>query len=182
MENFKFLTVLLIAITLQSCFKDDGDPLPTSGENSFSVKLNGEQFVAEDVRKFTSIYYGIKASVHNKNWLLRFSNSSNRTIYVYLHEIEEVGYYAVGADDNLFSDRESSISSILIGNSNLNVLYGTNFELNEKIEITKIQGDSIIIGGFDKITLSNPENPEDKVILTNGKFNINRATLNKNDL
>lgn len=183
MRNFKFLTVLLIAITLQSCFKDDGDPLPTSGENSFSVKLNGRQFVAEDVRKFKNITYGITAYVNNKNWLLTLSNSSDISILISLHEIEEIGYYDVGIDENFFFDNESNISSILIRTGNLNVEYHTIFpELNEKIRITKVQGDSIIIGEFDKITLSDPDNPEKKVILTSGKFNINRTTLNQNEL
>lgn len=183
MINFKFLTVFLIAITFQSCFKDDGDPLPTSGENSFSVKLNGEQFVAEDVWKFTSIYYGITAYVNNKSWLLRFSNSSDRTIIIYLHEVEEVGFYDVGTNDYLFPESETAISSIIVRTGNLDIEYHTNFpELKEKIEITKIEGDSIIIGKFEKITLSDAGNPDKKIILTDGKFNINRATLNKNDL
>lgn len=185
MKNLKILPVLLIVITLQSCFKDD--PLPTTGENSFTVKLNGRQYIAEDLNHFASINYGITALVDDKSWWLRFGNSSYENISIYLHEVKKVGYYAIGANDDLFpdSDSESTISSITITNHTTNSLYYTNLpELNEKIEITKIEGDSLIIGNFEKITLSDPDNPDEIIILTNGKFNINRTTLNfnKNDL
>lgn len=183
MRNLKFWVISFFVITFQSCFKDDGDPLPTSGENSFNARLNGEQFTAEDVWKWPRTYYGINASVHDNNWLLRFSNSSSLIIFISLHKVEEVGYYEVGIDENFFFDHESNISSVLIRTGNVEVKYHTNFpELNEKIEITKIEGDSIIIGEFEKITLSDPDNPNKKVILTNGKFNINRTTLNQIDL
>ena len=185
MGKMKFLAVLLFAITLQSFFKDEGDPLPTSGENSFTAKLNWKQFVAEDVSPAWHNFYGITASEHDKIWLLKFSNSSDLSLYFYLPEVKEAGYYNVGeADDNLsFFDTKDFQPSVLIDNGSGDVIYHTNSPgLNETIEITKIEGDSIIIGEFDKITLSDPDNPDKKVILTDGKFNINLATLNEQDI
>ena len=182
MGKIKFFAVLLLAITLQSCFKEDGDPLPTSGENSFTAKLNGEEYVAEDVTRYGRIYHGITAFVHDKNWLLTFSNSSDIIILISLHKVEEVGHYDVGIDENFFFDRESNISSVSVRTGKVGLEYHTIFpELDEKIEITKIEGDSIIIGEFDKITLSDPDNPDKKIILTEGKFNINLATLNEDE-
>ena len=183
MRNFKPLVVLLLTITLQSCFVDDGDPLPTSGENSFTAKLNGKQFVAEDVTKYGRTYHGITAFVRDKNWLLTFSNSSDPIILISLHKVEEAGNYDVGIDENFFFDGESNISSVSVRTGKVGLEYQTTFpELDERIEVFEIEGDSIIIGEFDKITLSDPDNPEKKVILTDGKFKINLATLNEHDI
>lgn len=180
MKNFKLLIAILLAFTFQSCFKDEADPLPTSGENSFSAKIDGKQFVAEDVTNAWHNFNGIEAFVRDNNWLLTFSNSSDLIIFISLHQVEEVGYYTVGIDENFFFDGESNISSVSVRTGKVGLDYRTIFpELNEMIEVNKIDGDSIIIGGFDKITLSDPDNPEKKVILTDGRFNINLATLNK---
>ena len=112
MANFRFLFILLLASTLQSCFGED--ELPTSGENSFTAKLNGKQFIAEDVDRFASISYGIQASVHDKNWLLTFSNSSDLKILISLHQVEEAGNYDIGTDELFFFDGESTISSVSV--------------------------------------------------------------------
>lgn len=187
MKNPKFLVVLLSAITLQSCFKADGDPLPTSGENSFIALVNGFPFLAEDVFKFTSTYYGITAYENDKTWELTFRNSSRGDIHIYLYKVTEPGNYIVGkADGDLVyfsdSDDESSVSISDETGSAFGVAYFSNSpQNNEIIEITKIQGDSIIVGEFDRITLSSPGNPNDKTILSQGKFNINLSTLNKEE-
>ena len=181
MKDFKFVFLIITLIAFQSCTPDEGTPRPTSGENSFTAKINGEQFIAVDIWKFKRIDHGITAYENGKTWLLSFRNSSKTTIYFYLPDIEGVDYYNVGvADDNLsFFDNRDTQTSVLMANSNSEVIYNSNSpDLNEKITIKEVQGDSIIIGEFEHITLSNPENPEDTIIITEGKFNINRATLN----
>ena len=40
---------------------------------------------------------------------------------------------------------------------------------------------SMYCGEFEKISLTDPENPNKKTTLSDGQFNINRKTLNKRD-
>lgn len=181
MKPLTKIFVFLISIMLPSCSAED--PLPTSGENSFIANLNGEKFVAEDIHKFPSgTKYGLSVYKNEKIWLLTVNNSSALTLYFYLYEITGSGNYMIGeADNNLsFFDNNDNQTSVLIGDGSLNVLFLTKaIDATEYIKITKVQGDSIIVGEFEKITLTDPENPNNKTILTNGKFNINTNTLNQ---
>lgn len=179
MTKFKCLFLLLLAITFQSCSKDD--ELPTSDENSFTVKLNGERFVAEDVDRFLMDNYVFSDNGIDKNRFLTFRNSSDIVLVINLRKLEGIGNYEVGIDESFLSDRESAKSSVAVGTREMGVEYHTySPELNEKIEITEI-GDNFIVGEFDRITLSDPDNPDDTVILTEGRFDINRPTLNSEE-
>lgn len=181
MKPHLIIFILLVSLTLHSCSPED--PLPTSGENSFIAQLNGENYIAEDVHHFPSgTKYGLSAYESENIWLLTVRNKSAQTLYFYLSEITESGDYLIGeADENLsFFDNKDHHTSVLIGDGNLDVSFLTKAAgTKEFITITKVQGDSIILGKFDKITLTDPENPNNTVILRNGKFNINRNTLNQ---
>ncbi len=185
MKPLTKIFLFLISIILQSCSAED--PLPTSGENSFIAKLDGTRFITEDVRKFATTNYGITADVFDNTWLLVFSNSSKRNIYIYIYifKVNETGSYAVGKSDGdlvyyLESDDQTSVSISDGTGSTTGVAFASGLSSTEDfIKITQIEGDSIIIGEFEKITLTDPENPNNSAILTDGKFNINRNTLNK---
>ena len=181
MKPLTKIFVFLIAVMLHSCSAEV--PLPTSGENSFIANLNGEKFVAEDIQIFPSgTKYGLSVYKNEKIWLLTVNNSSGLTLYFYLYEITGSGNYMIGeADNNLsFFDNNDNQTSVLIGDGSLNVLFLTKaIDKTEYIKITEVQGDSIIVGEFEKITLTDPENPNNKTILTDGKFNINTNTLNQ---
>jgi hypothetical protein len=184
MKPLTIIFVFLISIILHSCAAED--PLPTSGENSFITQLNGKRYVAEDIHVFPSgTKYGLSVYKNEKIWLLTVNNSSALTLYFYLYEITGSGDYMIGeADENLsFFDNEDNQTSVLIGDGSLDVLFLTKaIDATEYIKITEVQGDSIIIGEFEKITLTDPENPNNTAILTDGKFNINLNTLNQPEL
>lgn len=185
MKPFELILAFFIATLFQSCSTEA--PLPTSGENSFTTKINGNQFIAEDVRKFATTDYGITAAVFDNTWRLIFSNSSDRNIYIYIYEVNDTGEYLVGKADGdlvyyLESDDETSVSISDGTGSTTGVAFSSTSELTEYISITNLQDDSIIVGEFDKITLTDPDNANNNVILSDGKFNINRNTLNQNEL
>jgi hypothetical protein len=184
MKTLRLLLTFLITVTLNSCSAED--PLPTSGENSFSAKLNGKRFVAEDVTIFPSgTYYGLRTYVRNNSWELTVTNSSRKIIYIYISGVNEPSSYLVkDGDSNVISPNPAETpTSVVIRNSSLDLLFVSSLQNeNEFIKITQIEGDSILIGEFEKITLIDPENPNNKAILTNGKFNINRNTLNQPEL
>jgi hypothetical protein len=82
----------------------------------------------------------------------------------------------------LENDDETSVSISDGTGSTTGVAFTSGLSTIEQfIKITQIEGDSIIIGEFEKISLIDPENPNNTVILTDGKFNINRNTLNQRE-
>ena len=99
MKIIKLLTILFVVLIIKSCTPDDGTPRPTRGENSFSAKINGKQFMAEDVEEFANTTYGISAYENNKTWQLTFRNSSKQDIYFYLYEVDEKKDYLIGQSD-----------------------------------------------------------------------------------
>lgn len=179
----KYLRILFIAfpIILYSCSAED--TIQTNGENSFFAKLGEQKIVAKNIHKFPSgTSYGLKAHIVENSWSIKVKNGSSQNFYIYINEVTERGNYLLKDPDTNFPDQlpNEVPTSVIIGDGSLNVLYLTKgLQSNEYIKITKIQGDSIIIGEFDKITLTDPENSNNKTILTNGKFNINRNTLNQ---
>mgnify|MGYP007006686680 CR=1 FL=1 len=183
MKPLRLLLTFLITVTLNSCSAED--PLPTSGENSFFAKLNGKRYVAENTTSFPArTHYGIEASVYENNWLLTFHNSSNDNIYIYIYKVNDIGIYPLGRSDGdlvyfLESDNETSVSISDGTGSFFGVAFTSGYSSDEEfIKITQLNTTSII-GEFDKITLTDPENPDNKTILTDGKFNINTNTLNQ---
>ena len=187
MKIIKLLTILFVALIIKSCTPDEGSLRPTRGENSFSAKINGKQFMAEDVEEFANTTYGISAYENNKTWQLTFRNSSKLDIYFYLYQVNEEKNYLVGDADGdlvyyLESDDETSVSISDGTGYNTGVAFSSDSSgADQFITITDVQGDSIIIGQFKKLTLSDPKNPNNKTILTDGFFNINRNTLNNRD-
>ncbi|MFN4763657.1 hypothetical protein ACKGJN_11075 [Gillisia sp. Q332] len=182
MKSIKILFIILVSIFLNSC--DSGDPLPTSGENSFVATLNGERFVAENRINFSNggTRYGLQVYVRENSWELSVSNTSGKTIYFYIHNVFEPNLYLIeeGERNIIGPNPAETPTSVVIRNGSLDLLFISDSQIeNEYIRITRVQGDSILIGEFEKITLIDPENPNNKAILREGKFNINIATLNK---
>ncbi len=170
----------LISIILHSCSAED--PLPTSGENSFFTKLNGSPFVAENWEHFPGgTQYGLLVSVRDNSWELTVSNTSGKIIYFYINNVSDPDAYLIEEGvSRLGPNPAETPTSVVIRNRNLDLLFLSVPQPEpEYIRITRVQGDSILIGEFEKITLTDPENPNNSTILTDGKFNINRNTLNQ---
>ncbi|MCM8571143.1 hypothetical protein NE848_17235 [Gramella jeungdoensis] len=180
MKLVKIISILIIFI---SCSKDDGIDLNETGENSFSVKINGKKFIPEDVKLFLNIDYGIKAYTNNNTWHLTFSDSEQKDIHFYIKDVTAGGKYQIGklkGDLNFYTpeDDETAVGIADGSGTVRGVAYGSESGQQQFIEIIEVKGDSILIGQFDQIILQNPNNQNDKVSLTEGKFNINRSTLN----
>jgi hypothetical protein len=172
---------VVFTIILYSCSAED--QLPTNGENSFFARLDGKKFVAEDITTFPSgTYYGLRAYVRNNSWELTITNTSRKIIYIYINSVNEPSsYFIKDGDSNVISPNPADTpTSAVLRNSSLDLLYVSSLKNEDEfIKITKIKGDSILIGKFEKITLIDPDNPNNKTILRDGKFNINLNTLNQ---
>ena len=182
MKTLTIFFVFLLSIILHSCSAED--PLPTSGENSFVASLNGKLFVAEDRIHFSNggTKYGLRAYVRDNSWELSVTNTSGKIIFFYIHNVVEPESYLIEEGERIviMPNPAETPTSVVIRNGSLDLLFISDSQIeNEYIRITRVQGDSILIGEFDKITLTDPENPNNKTILTDGKFNINTNILNQ---
>lgn len=178
--NYK-QSLVLILLLLGSCLKDDVPDYPRTGENSFYTEINGNPYIPENAPKFLITVHGISALENNKIWQLSFSNRSNKDLHIYLRNIDGIGQYRIyELEEDLHSITPSDyVSAIGLTDGSGNFAYGSPPDIEQFIQITKISGDSILIGNFDNIILNNFQDSKDQIILTKGRFNINRSTLNR---
>ena len=179
MKSIKALLIILASIFLHSCSAED--PVPTSGENSFFARLNGGKYIAKNFTHFPSgTTPGLRVSKREGGWYIEVDNRTDKNIYLAINEVEHPGNYLVQKVDLKYPNQKPYIrpTSVIIGDWNSIFYLTKEEENNEYIKITDVQ-DSLIIGEFQKITLRDPENPNKTALLTNGRFHINLATLNK---
>ena len=84
----KLFFLLLISLLISSCEKDD-DLLapPITRENTFSCKINGKIFIAQDHGGFTARDYGISLKITESKWLLMLADGKN-DLYMNLNSTE----------------------------------------------------------------------------------------------
>lgn len=180
MKPLTIIFIFLISIILHSCSTED--PLPTIGENSFVASMDGKRFLAENWVHFPGgTQYGLLAYVRDNSWEISVSNTSGKIIYFYINNVFDPDAYLIEEGvSRLGPNPAETPTSVVIRNRSLDLLFLSVPQPEpEYIRITRVQGDSILIGEFDKITLTDPENPNNKTILTDGKININTNTLNQ---
>lgn len=178
MKSKKAFFIILAAIFFYSCSVED--PLPTSGENSFFTRLNGEKYIPKNFTHFPSgTNYGLQVRKKEGAWEINVDNRTDKNIYILLDSVEQPGNYLIQKVDLEYPNQIPGIrpTSVVIGKSNLILYLTKEEEIPEYIKITEVQ-DSVIIGEFQKITLTDPDNPNNKALLTEGRFHINLATLN----
>lgn len=174
MKSIKTLFIILAGIFFHSCTVEE----PTSGENSFFARVNGEKYIPKTSFHFPApASHGLQVSKEDSTWHIIVNNQTDKRIHVFLNDIEQPGTYLI---ENVELESPTLIprkipTSVIIDESRK--LYPPKEEVGpEYIKITEVQ-DSLIIGEFQKITLTDPENPSKTILLTDGRFNINLATL-----
>lgn len=180
MRSIKTLIIILASIFLHSCTVEN--PLSTSGENSFFARLNGEKYIPKDFTSFPyPTSYGLQAGKEDSIWHIRVDNRTDKKIHIFLNDVEQPGNYLIQNVELEYPHQfpRKRPTSIFIRESIRNFYLPKEEASPEYIKITEVQ-DSLIIGEFQKITLTDPENPNNKVLLTDGRFHINLSTLNKN--
>lgn len=181
MKSIKILFIILASIFLYSCSVEN--PLPTRGENSFFARLNGEKYIPKDYQSFPyPTNHGIAAGKKDSTWIIVVDNRTDQRIYIYLHAVEQSGNYLIQQVEQEYPNQfpREPPTSVFIRESVSTFYFPEEEESPEYIKITDVQ-DSLLIGEFQKITLTDPENPTKKVLLTDGKFHINLTTLNKSN-
>lgn len=173
-----FMALILFPLWgLGGCSKDDAPPI--TQENSFSCKINGELFVPKDYSSFPNSFSGIINYVSDSSdWTFVLSNGEN-TVYLYLHNVTQLGEYVLSESDGDgdFFGEELNLMEVDINN-------GTSYSSHKStinsgvITVIELDMDNRIILKFDEIILSSINN-NGRIVLTDGKLNINRETLNQ---
>lgn len=179
MKSRKVLIVILAAIFSQSCTVREE---PSSGENSFFARLNGEKYVPKTFTHFPAgTMYGLQAYKEEDSWHISIDNRSEKKIHIFLNDIEQPGTYLIQNVEQEYPHQFPGITptSVFIQESVVNFYLPKEETGPEYVEITDVK-DSLIIGEFQKITLTDPEDANKTALLTAGRFHINLVTLNKN--
>ncbi|QED37000.1 hypothetical protein FK178_04425 [Antarcticibacterium arcticum] len=176
MKNYVLILSFLL-LGFYSCNKeDDAFAPPITAENTFSCKIDGELFVPKDHGGFIPLYGYLIEILEDNSWIITLSNGKN-TLYLFIKKINNTGNYEVFASDGdqdflynektgmEFTDNGNNIEYISLNNS-------------ENIEILSYTNGQKLILKFDKIVLGSTTNNA-SIILTDGKLNINKETLNK---
>lgn len=158
-----------------SCSKDDAPSI--TQENSFSCKINGELFVPEDYGGFPNSVSGIIILNDGSDWLFRLSNGG-KTVYIYLHHVTHLGEYVLSESDGDgdFFGEESNLMEVDLSGATSHTTHKSTAN-SGIINVIELDVDKRIILKFDEIVLEDINNPDEKIILTEGKLNINLNTL-----
>ncbi|MEL4306559.1 hypothetical protein [Joostella sp. CR20] len=168
---------LMFFFIVFSCSNDDDTAPPITAENTFSCKINGKLFIPKDHGGFPVIQEGIYSFADNDgSWFFEFGNRS-ADVYIYLVEVNKTGSYTLGLSEGRahFYQKTENLMEVDLDN----VTGSTHISTMQsgEIEVLELEVNKRIVLEFDKITLVNKDDASDKVVLTDGKLNINLETL-----
>lgn len=176
MKNLSFLLIFSL-LGILGCNKSDDTPPapPITAENTFSCKINGELFVPENHGGFID-QYGYQIRIFDKNsWTIILSNDKV-TLYLFLKNIDHEGIYEIsrsdGDNDFLYDENNAVEFRNRVNNSQYNSIN------SGEIEVLNFEEEKSLVLKFNEIQLES-EDSNDTLILTDGKLNINKETLNK---
>lgn len=170
-----YLPIFLFLLSA-SCNNDDNTVPPITEENTFSCKIDGELFVPNDYGGFPITQHGINARISNNNWTIILSNGSI-DIYLYLANLQEVGNYELSLSDGNADFLGETENAAEVDLENITGTSHISTNVSGSIQVLEIEPKQKTVMKFDKITLVDKEKPEDIIILSEGKLNINLETL-----
>lgn len=160
-----------------SCNKnDDALAPPITAENTFSCNIDGELFVPENHGGFIPLK-GYLVNVYDDNsWRITLSNGK-LTLHLFLKKVNSEGNYEVFQSDGDQFFVQDLQTAVELYDKTLDKVY-ISYNNSEEIEVVSYIENQKIILNFNKITLKSSQDSSDIVVLTDGKLNINKETLN----
>lgn len=174
------LFLLLVLVLVSSCSKEEPGP-PITKENTFSCKVNGKLFVPKDHGSFSGTIWGILNRLKDStNWTFVLSNHD--VLYIYLVDVRETGKYNIGksdGDSDFFNDTLNAVEFHFNSSKSGDTFVSTS--TSGDIEILELDVGKRIVFQFDRLELQGKNDPNKRLVLSEGKLNINRETLNKEE-
>lgn len=173
------LLLLFLSLSFSGCTKEDDNPRvpPITEQNTFSCYVEGELFLPKNHGGFYNLYGYLISILEDNSWIITLSNGKI-TLYLFIKEVNRTGFYEVsGSDGNQFFVQDSA-TAVEMRDEVADVEY---ISLNNasKIEVLHFVPNEELMLQFNEITLIAVDDPENKIILSEGKLNINKETLNK---
>lgn len=170
------LIFLFCLLSIFSCNKSDDTPPapPITAENTFSCKIDGELFIPENHGGFIN-QYGYQIRIFDNNsWTIILSNDKV-TLYLFIKNIDHEGIYQIyrsDGDNDFLYDENNAVE--FRNRVNQTVYISNN---SGEIEVLSFEDGKRLMLKFNEIQLIS-EDSNDTLILTDGKLNINKNTLN----
>ena len=196
----KFFLILLTTFSLICCNKDEDKtpieqlpPATTTGANTAGCIINGKIIIPKNgTPDFIGTPYGLRLSVGinfwpNKNdyWQLEIANKNDSNTGGIILWVKNMftgnGDYIVGQSNGELNSDGPNNNQIIVGIkvNGVNKTYwsSTNSGIIKITRSDLATGISIYSGTFS-CTLYNKDNPSETIQVTDGRFDINVATLN----
>ena len=190
-QTFK-IYLFLITVLLLSCNDNENviqvipedklPPITQTGENTFGCLIDGNVFIPKDKTGYTppggGTPRGIEIFGNNSVFVIQARNYINATIYIYIPEnlpnqIEYVFDESPGVSYGLNSPDYAHIFCIINNKKYLS------FENSGSILFTKVNQTSGLYAGVFSAKFKNIDDKNDILEISEGRFDINIATLNK---
>ncbi len=168
--------ILGLLLVASSCNDDDPSAPPITAENTFSCKINGELFVPEDHGGFPIIQRGILVSQFDNNWELKFGNGPI-DVDIYIVDVIETGDYTLARSDGRADFFKKTENLMEVDLQQVTGSTHVSTSSSGSIEVLELEVNKRVILQFEEIVLENLSNPEETIVLTEGKLNINLDTL-----
>lgn len=164
---------------------DEKLPEPTSqGANTFACKVNGKPWIPDASRSFNgkkltlSHTYLFKPKRMFVLHASRITKKDNVSISLGLEDVRSTGTQYFAFDTNPMDVRFSNY--VLYHESKPNRIdYLTNTRYTGSITFTRVDTTNHIIAGTFEFTAENTDGSGETIKVTDGRFDINSATLNK---
>lgn len=174
-------TVGLLLLSLITCKdrttevpKDQLPPITQTGANTAGCLIDGQVLIPKNGTSSIPIIYGLTRYFEQPGYRINIANiNENRRLYIYIEKDNKVSDFIINQSNG--AGTGSSISTEIF------------YEIKDKkylssdnsgiIKVTKY--DYPIISGIFSASLYNKDNPSEKINITEGRFDINVATLNK---
>lgn len=174
-----FSLMIFLFLALTGCTEKDDDLSPPSitQENTFSCYIGNNLFIPENHGGFYNFSGYLISILEDNSWIVTLSNGRT-TLYLFLKEVKRTGHYEIsGSDGNQFFVQDLN-TAVELRDEVSNIEY-VSVNSASKLEVLHFIPDRELVLQFDEIVLVAVDDPENKIVLSQGKLNINKETLNK---
>lgn len=181
------VALLGICLTLILSACDERLPEPTTkGANIFACKVNGKSWIPDASRSFNgkrlSLLYSnlFKPKMNFVLYATRITNKESTRIQLALEDVRTTGTQYFAYDTNpypaeLHYKNHAVYTEYKPGTAD----YMTNTRYTGSINFTRVDTINHIISGTFEFTAENTDGSGETIRVTDGRFDINSATINK---
>ncbi len=170
--NRIFILLLFIA-TFTSCKKETLTSATQVGANTFSCRVNGvihipnnEAFSVDAIS--TRMYLNDDPNFYNLTVLTNYSRKKPaEKIYITLYKVNQPGIYKLVSSEFRFGEYRVLVPEPFGG-----IIYDSRTLNNGEVNITKLDRVNKIISGTFSFEAINKNNANDKVSITDGRFDL----------